>query len=140
MELKHSFFSDVKNGRLQKNVSENILLALKCYENRRIQITISKVKSKRTNKQNNLYWLYVQIIADELGYNKDEMSEIVKYKFLKKTKVDENTGLEMEYVGSTTALSKSEFADFTNELIRWCAETFHIVLPLPDENFELILE
>jgi len=140
MNIKHTFFSDVRNNRLQKNVSEKIAEVLKSFEGKRIELSIGKVRSKRSNQQNALYWMYCTIIANDLGYSKDEMAEIIKYKFLKKTKVDEKTGQEFEYIGSTTALSKSEFADFVNELIRWSAMEFNIVLPLPNENFELELQ
>ena len=77
------------------------------------------------------------ILSTELGYSKDEIHEICKFKFLKREVVDENTGLVLEYLGSTADLNKSEFADMTSDLIRWAAENFNIVLPLPGEQTEL---
>lgn len=52
-------------------------------------------------------------------------------------KVDEKTGGVFEFIGSTANLSKSDFADMVTDLIRWSAETFNIVLPLPDEQLEI---
>lgn len=136
--MKLTFYSNVKDGKLQTNVAKSIALDLKKFEGERIELTIQKLKSTRSSQQNRLWWLYVGIISKELGYNKDELHEILKYKFLKRQKVDERTGEIFEYLGSTTKLNKTEFADMVNELIRWSSETFNIELPLPNEQTELI--
>jgi hypothetical protein len=132
-----TYYSDVKNGRLQKNVSEIIAKELRQFEGKRIELSIKKLKSKRSGQQNKLWWVYVTIIASELGYDKNEMHEILKFKFLKKEKVNEKTGEILEYIGSTTKLNKSDFADMISDLIRWAAETFDIVLPAPNEQLEI---
>lgn len=135
--MKLTYYSNVKDGKLQKNVSLQIAEEVKHFEGKRVEITIQKLKSTRSAQQNRLWWLYVTIMAKEVGYTKEEMHEILKFKFLKKEKVDEKTGEIFEYIGSTTKLSKSEFADMVTDLIRFAAETFNIVLPLPGEQAEL---
>mgnify|MGYP006316798197 FL=1 len=84
-----------------------------------------------------MFWVYVTIIANELGYEKEQMKEIISYKFLKRERVDERTGEIFEYIESTTKLNKTDFADMVNSLIRWAAETLHIVLPLPDQQLTI---
>ena len=136
MQLK--YYSNVsEEGKLQKNVSEKIALELKEFSGKRVEITIEKLKSTRSSRQNRLWWLYMTILSKEIGYTKDEMHEICKFKFLKREKIDEKTGEVFEYIGKSSKLTKSEFADMTTDLIRWASETFNIVLPLPDEQMEI---
>lgn len=138
--MKLNYYSDVKNGNLQKNIKELIAKELLHFEGKRIEITIEKVSSRRSKQQNRLWWLYIKIISDEIGYNKDELHEIAKFKFLKKEAVIEQTGEIMEYIGSTAKLNKSDFAELVNNLQRWAAETFNIVLPDPEDQFKMPLE
>ncbi len=137
--MKQTFYTDVKNGKLQKNVSTHLRTFIGTFEGKRIQITIEKIKSQRSAQQNALWWVYMTILSKELGYTKDEIHEICKYKFLKREKVDEKTGEIFPYLESTTKLSKSEFADLVSDLQRWAAETFNINLPSPGEQTDLDL-
>lgn len=159
--MKATFFSTVKDGKLQKNTTLNILQELAHLEGKRVVITIEKQKSSRSLEQNKLYWVYITILAKELGHNKDEMHELVKYKFLKLKRfisivngksvilaledgiyVDVNTGeiydIEKvepyEKIGSTTTLTKSEFIDFIENLITWAKDFLNITLPSPNEQ------
>lgn len=133
------YYSNVKDGKLQKNVSQQIANELKEFEGKKVEIKICKLKSKRSEQQNRYWWAIVTILSKEIGYTKDELHEILKFKFLKRSKVVESTGEILEYLESTTKLSKSEFADMTSELIRWSAETFNIILPVPGEQTDLEL-
>lgn len=132
-----TYYSVVKDGRLQRNVSQKIANELKEFEGKRVEVRIQKLKSKRSDQQNRYWWAIVTILSHELGYTKDELHEILKFKFLKRSKADEKTGEIFEYLGSTATLNKTEFADMTSELIRWSAETFSIVLPIPGEQMDL---
>jgi hypothetical protein len=136
-DIKLTYFSDVKEGKLQNNVRQRIANELQCFEGKRVEITIQRLKSTRSVQQNRLWWLYMNIISHELGYTKDECHEIFKYKLLKRERVDERTGEVFEYLGSTTKFNKTEFAELVNELIRYCAETLHIILPLPNTQLEI---
>lgn len=136
--MKITYYSNVKDGKLQSNVSKSIALELKQFEGKRVEINIQKLKSSRSTQQNRLWWMYVGIIAKEIGYTKDELHEILKFKFLKKEKVDEKTGEVFEYVGSTAKLSKTEFAELVDGLIQWASDTFGIALPMPNEQTELL--
>lgn len=136
--MKRQYYSDVKNGKLQKNISELIAVELKAYEGKRVEISIQKLKSERSIQQNRYYWMLVTILANELGYDKEDMHEICKFKFLKREKVIEGSGEVLEYLKSTTTLSKADFADMTSDLIRWAVESFGIVLPLPGEQLSLL--
>lgn len=135
--MKHKYFANVTNGKIQKNVSLLIKQTLTEFEGKGIVITIEKKKSTRSAEQNSLYFLYVEILAKELGYTKDEMHEIIKFKFNRKHKVNEKTGEVLEYIGSTTSLSVSEFTEYLDSLRIWASEMFNVYLPLPDEQLEI---
>jgi hypothetical protein len=128
----------VKEGKLQSNVRAQIANELANFNDKRVEITIKRLSAKRSDRQNRLYWLYVSIIAKEIGYAKNELHEIMKWQFLKREKVNEKTGSVMYYTISTTSLNKLEFADMVTEIIQWAALEFDIVLPLPEEQTQLL--
>lgn len=100
---------------------------------------IVKSKSKnRSNQQNRYYWACVSIVANELGYSREEMHSIIGFKFLKREKVDENSGEVFEYIESTTKLSTTDFVVFMDEFIKWSAEHLNIILPSPNEQLTII--
>ena len=139
MPQELEYFSDVKDGKLQKNVANLIVNEIKRFEGKRVEIKIRKIKSTRSSQQNRLWWSYITIVAKEIGMGKDELHEIAKFKFLKKQVVDESTGEVFEYVGSTAKLNKTEFTEIIEAFRRWVAELFNIVLPDPGDNFTIPL-
>lgn len=135
--MKLTYYSTIKDGRLQKNVSEVIAKELHHFEGKRIELTIQKLKSTRSTQQNRYWWLMVGIVAKEIGYTSEELHEILKRLFLTRTKVNEKTGEIYEYAGSTAKLNKTEFSDLVENFKRWAAQEFDIVLPDAGQNFDL---
>lgn len=133
--MKLEYYSDVKGGNLQTNVRKKIAEELKQFEGKRIQIRIEKLKSKRSIQQNRYWWLAMTILGNELGYSKEETHELMKFKFLKRERVIEKTGEILEYIESTTTLSKSDFSDMVTDMVRWAA-SMNIIIPLPGEQLE----
>lgn len=82
----------------------------------------------------------MSILAKELGYTKQETHAICGMKFLKREKVIEKTGEIVPYIISSTALSKSEFADMVTDMVRWAQQDLSITIPLPNEQIEAELE
>lgn len=135
MEL--TYYSDVKEGKLQNNVRQKIAQELPHFNGKRVEIIIRKLTKKRSQQQNKLWWVYVDIIRKELGYDKDEMHEILKMQVNPLEKVNEKTGLVMTYGGSTKDLKVSEFMELIERLVRWSAENLDIALPMPNEMQEI---
>lgn len=94
----------------------------------RVEVVVRKIKAKRSENQSRYYWgVVLELLSKELGYDQDEMHEILKYKFL------QSHAMGMPYVKSTTKLSTGEFEDYLSKIKRWAAEFLHIVIPDPNE-------
>lgn len=133
--MKLEYYSEVKNGHLSKSVRNKIASELLQFEGKRVEIRIEKLKSKRSIQQNRYWWLAMTILGNELGYSKEETHKLMKFKFLKRERVIEKTGEILEYIESTTTLSKSDFADMVTDMVRWAA-SMGIIIPLPGEQLE----
>ncbi len=131
------FFDKVTNGRPSLHWTKKFELEARCFDGKDIVILIKKKKKTRSLEQNRWMWACTTILSNELGYDKEEMHEIIKYKFLTKEKVNETTGEVLKYVGSTASLTTFEFTQFMEALVRWAAETFSIILPYPGEQTEM---
>ena len=102
---------------------------------KRLEVRV-KTLTQRSDQQNRYFHACVGIMANELGYDKEEMKEIVKYKFLLREKVDERTGELFKYIAETHKLNKEDFYELQQNLIRWAAE-LGIHLPTPQEQTEM---
>ena len=134
--MKLEYFSEVKDGKLQPSVSKAIGVDLKHFEGKRVHLVLQKLKSKRSGQQNRLFHMYVGIISKELGYEFEELKDILKYKFLLRERIEERTGEVFNYLGHTSKLNKTEFSELVDGVIRFAAE-LGIILPLPGENFDI---
>lgn len=135
--MKLTYFGRVENGVLKLRNRKQLSEDLKQFEGKDVEITFERKRSKRSDNQNRYWWACMTILANDMGYRKDEMHEICKFMFLKTEKIDLTTGEVFQYLRSSTELTKSEFADMTSNLIQWAAE-HGIILPLPNEQLTII--
>ena len=124
-------FGIIKNHKLILNNKEQFNKQLIELEGKDVVIKIVERNNKRTNDQNSLFWNWIKILSDYTGYTKEEMKEMVSYKFLKRERVD-NEGYTETYLQGTSTLSKKEFNEFMNDVSRWSNTTFNISLPSND--------
>ena len=140
--MKFTYYSNVKDGRLQKNVSELIAKELHTFEGKRIELTIQKLKSARSGQQNRYLHLLFTIFKNELNllgneFSMDEIKELCKAKFCLIDVVNESSGEVLgKRIKGTSEMTKSEMTDFIESIIRWGAE-FNISLPYPNEEIML---
>jgi len=123
--MKH--FGKIKNLKIDFLDEERFVEDLVKLEGKDITFTILENKDYRTNTQNKLWWKYMQIMGSELGYSKEEFHDICKLKFLKRERFED--GKKVEYLKSTTQLTKKEFKKLVDDVIIWAAQTFSINLP-----------
>ena len=96
-------------------------------EGSRIVMEVKEAKDVRTNQQNKLYWSWIKIIGDNLGYTAEETHNLIKYKFLLREEIIE--GETNFYLKSTSSLSETEFVKLTQDVLFWANDTFNINLP-----------
>lgn len=133
---KLDFNGYVRNEKMFIRNRSDFDNAIKRFDGKDVEIIVQKKRLVRSLQQNKLWWLYVTILSNELGYEKEEMHEICKFKFLKRERVIEKTGEIIEYLESTTRLTRTEFSEVVEALIRWAA-SMGIVLPEPNQQLEL---
>jgi len=133
---KIEFSGRVKGGQMFITRRKDFDEAIKRFDGKEVEIIVQKKRFVRSVAQNRLWWLYMDILHKELGYSKEEMHMIARFKFLKREKVIEHTGEIVEYIESTTRLSRTQFAETIDKLVQWAAE-MNIVLPLPNEQLKI---
>lgn len=127
-------FGMVKDGKLKNINRKRLASELAIFEGKNIKLTIELKKSNRSLEQNKYWWVLMGILGSSLGYSKEEIHELMKFKFLKREKVIETTGEILPYIASTTSLNKSDFADMISQMQQWSAE---MGIRLPDAGEQL---
>lgn len=110
-----------------------------------VVVSIKRWYKKRTLKQNSLYHMYADILADYFGYSLDTMKLLIQLKWLKEPivgddgqeAVDYTTGEVLFTLRSSKDLNTAEMAQLCDELRKWALDGWGVVLPLPEENTEL---
>ena len=124
-------FGTVKNGKLILNNERRFNDNLNIFEGEEIEIKIKVRTNNRSNEQNSLYWKWINIMSEETGFTIEDMHELVKYKFLKRTSIN-NNGVEEVKLKSTTTLSVKEFTKLMDDVLYWSNNTLNINLPTYD--------
>ena len=121
-------FGTVKNGKLILNNERRFNDNFNIFEGEEIEIRIKVRTNNRSNEQNSLYWKWINIMSEETGFTKEEMHELIKYKFLKRTSIN-NNGVEEVKLKSTTTLTVKEFTKLMDDILYWSNNTLNINLP-----------
>jgi len=143
--LKQEFISIIKDGKLQPSTTNNILKVLSGLEGKRVRVTLEKVSAKRSLQQNAYLHLLFTIFTEslnELGndFTMDEVKELCKAKFLLVDVMNVETGeIIGQRIKGTSEMTKTELNLFIENIIRWAADYFSIVLPYPSEQLEVSL-
>jgi len=96
-------------------------------------ISLKEDRMNRTQRQNALYWIWVQYLADQTGYTKDAMHDILRDKFLgyREVKAKDKT---IRALRSTTDLNVDEFKEYLQEIDFFSAD-FGLQLPYPEDLY-----
>ena len=138
MDREIFYTGQVKGGKIVGIPRKRINEELAYFEGKHIEVVIRKRKRQRTTEQNNTMWMYFTMIAEETGYSKDEVYGIVTKLYLTRTKVNEATGAIYEYIIKTSSLSTVEFNEFFEDIKRFAAQEFNLVLPDPNEQIKML--
>jgi hypothetical protein len=91
-----------------------------------MELTIKPFKKNRSVAQNSLYWKWMMICADELGYTKEGMHQTFMRELLAPIIIDTPSGDVMEY--STRKLNVKEMATYM-EQVSFTAGQMGVKLP-----------
>jgi hypothetical protein len=100
-------------------------------EGDRLYLTVGKLSDKkiRSVEANNYYWgVIVHILALEIGYDKEDMHEALRHKFLQWEGVE-----GIPTCVTTTKLSTDQFWQYCEMIRRWAATDLGIYIPDPNE-------
>jgi len=144
--MKLIYNATTKSGKLhifrRKEFLEDVL---RVFPDKDLVISVEKKTRKRSLNQNNFYWgVVVPLVREglfDVGYRFtiEETHDHLKREFLKKEKVNYQTGEILQTTGSTQELTTSEFMDFIAEIQQWSVEYLNTEIPDPGEqlNFEI---
>lgn len=100
-----------------------------------VDIVIKVQRNRRSQKQNRWWWgIAIPLIAQELGYEKHE-HEAVHYALVAKcfgTRFDRVLNQEIPNVRSSH-LTTVQFAELMEWAVRWAAQEYALIVPLPNE-------
>lgn len=114
---------------INPQVKQNCLRAIQELPLNKYQVQIKE--KKRSLNANNLYWVWLTVIGNVLGYTKDELHEEFASRFLGVFEKKTISGNTLIRPISTTTLNKSEFSDYMNKIHAF-ALSQEITLPQPD--------
>lgn len=94
------------------------------------KVEIDDKKENRRTQQNRLYWKWVSIAGEELGYERQEMHDTLVLELLGMM-TKEIAGKTVETMHSTHDMSVGDFSDYMEKVSRWAAK-MHIRLPMEE--------
>ena len=122
-------------GRLRWDDEAAFLRTCAGLANKPVEVTIRQARSKRSNRQNAYWWgVVIPLLSEHTGYDKDEMHEAIKYKFLRLDAEPDAHGLVR--MRGTSTLNTTEMTDLIEEVVTWAGAELGVVIPLPNEAIE----
>ena len=98
------------------------------------QVEIRPYKKNRSVAQNRLFWKYIGIVGDELGYDPQDCKEVICQKLLG-TECKVVMGETITVIKGTSKLNTKEFANFIEAIIRFAIADLGINLPTSDDLY-----
>jgi hypothetical protein len=142
MEIKLTYYSEVKDGKLQPICTKRISEWIKSMEGKCIAITLSKKKKTRSLSQNAYYWaICIPIVKDrivELGneYSTEDTHNELKRRFLTED-IHIKDGELIQRTKSTSDLTTTEFMEYILKIQEWASTILDIYIPSPNEQLKI---
>ena len=122
------FFGKVEKGALKADA--RFYAWLSALEGLDVEIVVRKKRTKRSDPQNRYYWgVAIEMLSSFTGYSREEMHDALKEKFLG----SERDSMGLVKIRSSASLSKDEFSKYTNQVVRWAAESLGLFIPDPNQ-------
>ena len=122
------FLGKIEFGNLRLKKPKEFQAFVQKFEGKQMWLEIKKMFTKRTDRQNAYYWLCLEIVANDIGHDPEELHDTFKAKFL----VDRSG--KFPVVISTTKLSTLEFGEYIDKIGAFVAD-FGITLPNSEDYY-----
>ena len=100
-----------------------------------IEITDERNQT-RSQQQNRLYWSWVGLLGDYIGYSKDQCALLLRDRFLGRDEFTNQAGtVEVSQIKGTSKLSVGDFAAFLESVEIFSSTELDYVLPRPDDLY-----
>ena len=117
----------ISNNRILDNPDLKLLLK-EIPDNTIVELSFEIKGKKRKNAQNAFYWKLIECISEEIGESKNNVHDLMVYKFLGSNQFTVmNTVITK--LPSTTSLSTKEFTKYIQEIEKWAVEFLQIKIP-----------
>jgi hypothetical protein len=122
-----------KGDEAQRKRVLGLIVALSLAKNS-WRVTVERNVHKRTQSQNGLYQMWLDVIATHTGHSSTELAEAYKQMFLLPQLVDMGDGGEVEIRPSTTKLNVAEMSEYMDRIYAHATGELGCLLPLPEEQ------
>lgn len=95
---------------------------------------ISIRRAKRSTQQNNLYWSWLTVIGDDLGYRPNELHEVFIIRFASPVSFVDFEGKEQTRPQRTSEMSVDEMMNYMGAIQQFADEA-GIILPTPEPPY-----
>lgn len=121
---------DEVGGFFKPDNSEEWHKYLRELNGEKVIIELKKFRQTRSVQQNSYYWaVVVKLLSDHTGYDKDEMNDLLKYRFLKES--IPGGGFK---IGSFADLKTLEFEGKMSKIRMWASRDVEVYIPTPRES------
>lgn len=103
-------------------------------EGKEYDVRIVLHRNKRSDSQNNLYWMWLGIISKDTGNSAEDIHKVFARKFIGVDVVD-FAGEKIAKVKSTTRLSTEDFTAYLGQVEAFALTELGIVLPHPEDLY-----
>lgn len=123
------FTGSVANGNLSLDDKRQFTIHLNNLNGKRVQLTLEKVKHKRSNNQNAYYFgVVLKLLSEHTGHDPEELHDALKFKFGEKRYHG-----NLLIPASTKNLDTIDFEKYLDKIRKWAVEELRVVIPLPNE-------
>ena len=123
------FDGTIKEGKLFVDKSESFKQHLLALNGKRVQVTVEKIKQKRSNQQNRWYWgCILKLISEHTGDTPEDLHEAFKINFAPKHVVG-----NIVVASGSRYLDTVDFGQYCEKVRQWAAEYLSINIPDPGE-------
>lgn len=143
--MKNSVFFHISNNEITNK--KLVRQAFECLKDGRYLLSIESNNNRSTQQNKYYFGSVLPLIKEglkEIGYREittvEQTHELLKFMFLKKQIVNENTGEVLETIGSTTKLTTTEFNEYIDRIAQFAAEFLGVEVMPPNTQVPMFAQ